>query len=373
MEVEVLQENLNSALSTVGRVVSSHPQLPILSHILLEAKDGKLTLLASNSETTVRTTLGAKVTTEGQFTVPARTFQELISSLSPEKVVLQLTEGQLQVNSKNFKGKVNGTSASEYPALGLTASSTFSWTVPCATLQQAISRVCFAAATDESRVILTGVLLEVVGDSLQLVAVDGFRLSLVKLPLPPKGEQLERMVIPSRTLQEVAKLTSKEDITIDLLDDGQLRFTQGDCAIYSRLIAGNFPEFGKIIPTGFDSQIILEADSFARQLKSAGIFARDSANIVRLTLQVEEGKLQISANAAQVGENQTEIDVEFTKKPTEDLAIAFNYRYLLDLLNVSTKGQEVIGEFTNSTAAGVFRFKGEENFFHLIMPVRVQN
>ena len=379
MKLDVLQENLTKALGTISHVISPRPQIPILSHVLMTATDNKFTLTASNTETTIIVPIGAKIETEGAFTLPAKTFQDLIASLPAEKIFIETTESQLKIKSSNFTGKINGTSAAEYPALTPGFSGSAFWEIDPTVLASAVNKSLFSTATDESRALLTGVLFKVQKNGLTLAATDGFRLSKIDLPEIqfPRGP-LESVVLPSKSLSEVSKLLSekieekqeKNKIKICFLENNQVLFIIGDIKIYSRLISGTFPDFEKIIPSESNLQIVTRSEELAKAVKLASIFARESANIVKLKLEVN--KLKISANAAEVGENESEIDIEVKKGIGTELQIAFNYRYILDFLNSLGKDTKITIDFNTSLTPGVFRSASDKNFLHLIMPVRVQ-
>jgi DNA polymerase III subunit beta len=377
MKLEILQENLSRGLAIVCRTLSTKPQMPILSHVLLVAKSGQLNLTVSNLETTITVTVGAKVETAGDFTVPAKTLLEIVSSLSAEKVSLDVTEGILSLVCGRFKAKVNGVPASEFPQVleaGSSDQTGSSWTIDRATFLAAVGRVTFTAATDESRAILTGILFRPGPSGMVLAATDGFRLSVVTIDKITTEKTQEAFIVSAKTLGEVARILNDskvESLRINLRPGtNEIFFDLGEIKMYSRLIAGNYPDFEKIIPPNSTIKVTISGEELLKLTRLAAIFARDSANIVKLKIQ--NSKIKISANAPQVGENEGEMDVQVDKGGSEEFAIAFNYRYLLDLL-ACIGGGELTVEFTSSLAAGVFRKPSDPNFLHIIMPVRVQN
>lgn len=378
MKLEILQENLSRGLNLVSRVLATRPQMAILSNILLRTKNGQLEITASNLETTVTTTIGAKIETQGEFTVPGRTILEVVSGLAAEKLSLELDEGSLLISGGKFKAKLAGTPASEFPKLTETATAGgLSWKFEKKTFLEAIGRTVFSAATDESRAVLTGVLFNAGKGGLTLAATDGFRLSVVKLPF--RSQEEVKFILPAKTLLEVSRIlnegkekdTKEPEISLSVLSESnQVIFDLGEVKIYSRLIAGSFPDYEKIIPPNSMIKITVISEELLKSIKLSAVFARDAANIVKL--KIKNQKLKISANAAQVGENESEMDIQTEKGGEEEFAIAFNYRYLLDLLN-SVNSLEITAEFTGPLASGVFRLPKDENFLHLIMPVRVQS
>lgn len=368
MKLTVLQENLSKGISCTERFVSSKAQLPILSNICLKTENGRLKLQATNLETGVTLWLGAKVEKEGKVTVPARIFNEFLSSLPKEKVKLELKENLLKVSCGPFSASFSTIPPTEFPPLPTLGDKKPDITFPSSSFLPAITKVSFAAAHDEGRPVLTGVKFEPKEEKLILVATDGYRLS-VKEFKDSKIKISSSLIIPAQSLLEVLKIVGEqeEEIGLSFTEKGnQVIFSLPDAEIVTRLIEGEFPEYKKIIPTSFSTRITLEKESFLKALKVAAIFARDSANIVRL--KVERDGLIISANSPQVGENETQVEA---KVEGEEQKIAFNCRFLLEFLG-KIGGEEIILEMTGPLNPGVFKTKKDPSFLHIIMPVRVQ-
>lgn len=367
MKLDILQENLKNAVSVVSRVLVTKPQMPILANILLETKDGQLVLTASNLETTVTLAVGAKIETPGAFTVPGRTLGEMMAGLNAEKITLTLEENNLLIAGGKFKAKIAGLPAADFPKLTDSNEKGVTWEFTKAKFLDAVNKVSFAAALDDSRASLTGILFKPGPDSLVLAATDGFRLSVVSLP-EVKNKDVESFLLPAKALLEIVRIM-EDKISLTLVSN-QVIFTTGEIKIYCRCIAGKFPEFEKIIPANSSLKIVAATEELNKAVKLAAIFARDSANIIKLKFQ--NSKLKISANAPQTGENETEMEIEKEKGEDEEFSIAFNYRYLLDFLS-NINSQEFTAEFNDSLSSGVFRLSSDPHFLHLIMPVRVQN
>lgn len=380
MELEVLQGNLYQGLVTVGRVLASKPQLSILANVLLQADDEGLRLVASNLEATIETVVGAKVIKKGEFTVAGRTLLEIVGSIGAEKVSLEVKEGILALSAGGFRARLNGVAAAEYPAvIPEKKEAVRKLQFSAQEFIGLVEKTVFAVATDESRAALTGVLLKTSDSVLEIAATDGFRLSVVKIEKEAvKGEE-KKVIIPAKTWAEVGRIVAerkegekerRKEVKMDLLAEGnQVYFEWGDVKIYSRLVVGNFPDFEKIIPSNFILKVAVTAEEFIRVVKLAAIFARESANIIRL--KVAGQKLKVLANAPQVGENESEVEVKVEGETGEEFSIAFNYRYLLDFLGAVSG--EVTMEFSGPTAPGVFRASSDADFLHLVMPVRVQS
>lgn len=367
MNISILQENVLKALTRTGRIISVRPQLPIAGNVLLEAKNGGLSVTSTNLETSETVWVGGKVEKEGGVCAPSRLLTELISSFPAETVHFVVKDEKVHISCSRFSATIPGVSAGEFPPVEPPPKG--GEKVDKGVLTEALSLVLFAAATDEGRPLLTGIKM-VSGEGITtLAATDGYRLSTKTIALSLK--QPADMVIPARTLSEVVKISQEEkdakDVIVAAMKDGQLVFSIGDTHVVTRLIAGDYPDYEKIIPKSFNTRALLEKESFARAVKSAAIFARDNANIVRFAL--DKQKIVVSANTPSVGENRIEIDA---KTDGEGGEIAFNSRFLLEFLS-GFPGDEVLFEMTGSLNPGVFRPVKDGSHLHIIMPVRVSS
>lgn len=371
MKLAILQEDLTHGLTIVSRSVAAKAALPILANILLTVDQGKLKLSATNLESGINLWLGAKIEKEGALTVPAKVLSEFVASLSPEKIELEAKETSLVITTPSAKATFLGTAAAEFPQIPLFSGKT-TMVFPREELIKALLGVAFAAAQDEGRPVLTGVLLkEGDGEKISLVATDGYRLSIKNILL--KEKNLEgSLLLPAKTLLEVSRLAqekqedSQEIQMVLTAEKTQAVFRLANMEFSSRLLEGEFPDFEKIIPKTQTTKAEFDKEEFSRAVKTAAIFAREQANIVKIKL--DEGKMTISAETPQVGSNESEM---MAKTEGEDLEIAFNCRFLLDFLN-STKGEEILFEGNGPLSPGVFKIKGDDSFLHLIMPVRLQ-
>jgi DNA polymerase-3 subunit beta len=374
MKLSLLQENLNSALQSVSRFVSLKAQLPILSNILFSTDSGRLKLSATNLELGINYWLGAKITTEGSFTIPAKEITEFVSYLPTGKLDLELNpQSLLEVASAKAQSTFTTIPSTDFPTLPSLDDKT-SLEIDLNILSDTISQVAFAAATDDSRPVLTAVLCRFTPDSLSLVATDGFRLSLKEIKLVnqmvlPKGQENITFLIPSRSLLEVAKLAkSTKKLKFGLSSDAhQLIFVLEDLELVSRLIEGDYPDYQRIIPESFATKIHLDKNELSQAVKIASVFARESANVVKLS--IKNSSIDVSANATQIGQNKAAIDARVEGEPLE---IAFNYKFISDFLTVC-KGNEVVIELNEPLTPGLFHDEVDPHFTHIIMPVRIQD
>lgn len=370
MKVSILQENFSKALATVSRTVASKATLPVLANILIATEKGRLKLSSTNLETSINLWLGAKIEKEGAITIPARAITEFVSSLPAGKIDLEVKETALLVSSNSFKASFTGMAASEFPKIpSFTGKEVLSFEKEG--LPQVLSQVVFAASQDEGRPVLTGVLLKRGGKQISLVATDGYRLSIKKVPVASSSLK-EDLLIPAKTLLEVARVSQEagseeEAIKMGLTKEkNQVIFLLPDAELSSRLIEGDFPDFTKIIPTSAETRATFDKEEFLRAAKIASIFAREQANIVKL--KVEKGRLRVTSETPQLGANESEIEA---KVEGEGLEIAFNCRFLLDFLGSMTD-EEIVLETNDPLSPGVFKGGADPSFTHIIMPVRIQ-
>ncbi|MCL2149899.1 MAG: DNA polymerase III subunit beta [Dehalococcoidia bacterium] len=376
MKLSCLQENLNRGLSLVGRTAAVRTTLPITNNVLLATDQGRLKLVATNLELAVSCWLGAKVEEEGTVTIPAKLLTEFVGSLPPDKIDLALTpKGKtLSLKCARFEARINGVEAKEFPPVpkiddGIVTK------IELSALKQAVSQVVFAAAANEARPVLTGVNAEFEGKTLTLVAADGFRLAVHKLPLAKAVEQKCVVIIPARTMAEVSRLASDQDEMVEIRvneQKSQILFQFKDAEIVSQLVMGTFPQYSQLIPQSSDTRVTVDVSQFLRATKTASIFARDGSGIVRLIInpgnEITPGKLSISARAEEVGDDTGEIDAIVQG---DEAKIAFNGKYLTDLLSM-LKEEQVALEVTTPSSPGVFKPVGSDNYLHVIMPMFVQ-
>ena len=379
MQVSILQENLNKGFSITSRIISSKTILPILSNILISAEEGKLKLTATNLEIGINIWLPAKKEKAGKFTVPAKDITEFVSSLPAGKIELKKHQEKIQLISGAYKAVFNGMSAAEFPNVPSLKDKTISFKslkkfeIDVKEFINIVNNVCFAAAIDETRLVLTGVRLKSVGKEIQFAATDGYRLSLKKIKLD-KEINIPILIIPARALVEVARIIKGEGeikegkkLQIVIVKEAkQIIFSFNNIEVVARMIEGEFPDFTKIIPEKGNTKMVIDKESFNKAVKTSSIFARRSANIIKL--KIKGSKLKVMANASEVGENEVELPVKVQGK---EVQIAFNYRFLQDFVSSFDKELFVL-ETSGPLKPGLFKVEKDPSFLHIIMPVRLQ-
>jgi len=366
MKLQVLQENLISAVSIATRFTSSKAQLPVLANLLLAADRNRLTISATNLEIAITIPVGAKVDTPGKITVPARVFQELIANLRKGTLQISSEKEIVEITQEVFKSKISAMNASDFPPIAQNRDSKNSFVFSKELLLDALSSVLFSTSFDETRPVLTGVLFAQAKEGLYLVSTDGFRLSKRSL-----GQNVEKefapLIVPRGVLGEIVRIPSdSSDVSLEYdKKEKQVVFGLGGTRVSSRLIEGDYPDFEKIIPKKQISLASVNKDDFIKAVKLAAVFARDAANVV--SLKVKKNSLAVYSESQKSGVQENSID---SRVEGESVDISFNFHFLEDFLN-SIKGESVVMEFNGSESAGVFKDPQDESFFHLIMPVRV--
>lgn len=366
MKVSLLSENLQKKLQLVNHAVSNKGQLPILSNFLIEAKKGILSIKATDLEIGISIEIPAKIEEEGITTVPAKIFSELIGTISQGKITFETKKEGLGLEGDKIKTVFQTAPAEDFPRLYENIGEKII-TLKKEIIDKELPKIVFAASQDVGRPALSGVLIKgeksSVGDGLLMVATDGYRLSLKKYI---KGDAV-LLLVPSRVIRELILMSKDEDISLYASkESNQIIFRQNEITLVGRLIEAEFPSYEKIIPTSFSTKTTFDREDLQRAVKTCYIFARETANIVKLSLKKE--KIIVSAAAPSVGENTVEVDAKTTGEENE---IAFNGRYLLELL--SNIEEEIMSfEMTGPLNPGVFKIVGDDSFLHLIMPIRVQ-
>lgn len=375
MKVSCLQENLAKGLSIVGRAVSPRSTLPVLGNVLVATDSGRLKLSATNLEVGISCWIGAKVEEDGATTVPARTFTDLISASPPGQVDMELLVSTQTLNMRAGRSEANikGIDAQEFPIVSEPESKEGIPIEPDV-LRKAIEQVAFAAATDESRPILTGVLAQFQDDQLTLAAADGFRLSVRSIPLPEAISDPFSIIVPAQALSELRRISGEQADPIIITvtpSRNQVIFQLTDILLVSQLIDGNFPDYKQIIPHDRATHTVLDTASFLKACRMAQIFARDAAHITRIHIQpgpeLKAGHVRVSATSAETGDDMSEIDAAVEG---DEIEIAFNVKYLIDVLSV-TDAPQVALDTSNSSSPGVIRPVDEDGFTHVIMPMHL--
>ena len=402
MQVSCLQENLAKGLLVVGRAISSRSTLPILGNILLEAKDNQLRLAATNLEIGINCWIGAKVEDEGAITVPARLLSEFVKNLPPEVVEMALTvrTQTLNLHCSHHEAKFKGIDAIEFPILptidlkdgvsfGPELSEGTLIDIETDSLRSMIEQVAFAASTDESRPLLTGVEVVFERNLLKMSATDGHRLSLKRVSVERDSGNEGQIIaiVPARGLRELARMSteshperpvrvqvthSRNQILFQVMGKGaSARGSFHRAELISQLIDARYPDLNSMIPHSYYTRAVVDRASMLKAVRLASLFARDSSNMIRVGVlpgnSQYSGQMRLTATSTQAGDNINEIEA---KVDGSELEIIFDSRYLVDVLSRINESQVVL-EITEPTRPGTIRpiSVGKDESLHIVLPM----
>ena len=362
MKLQVTQEHLNQALTSVGRVANSRNTLPILSNVLIKTIKNRLSLAATNLDIAIVHFIGAKISEEGAITVPARLMQEFVGSLPSGVIELELTNTKLKVTTNQYHSVVNGIVADDFPVMP-TISDGKKWRISTSELKKGLQQVAFAASSDETRQVLTGVYFHTKSGKLFIAATDSYRLA--EKEIGKNSEEVD-ILVPASAMQDLLRIMSEYDGEVNVTHDGQqVLFHVGDVELTARLVEGKYPDYQKLIPSDFSSTITLKRSDFVNVTKVSSLFARESAGSVTIEVDDKNQHLSIRSVASQLGENTATAE----GKVTGSGSITLNSKYLLDALQ-AFNGEEVTFGFNGKLEPTILKDTKETNYKHIIMPLK---
>jgi len=362
VRITCAKDELVARLGTVSRAVSTRGAVQVLAGVLIQARDGLLELAATDMELSLRTTLPANVEGEGSLVVPGRLLLDLVRLLPADEVMIAYRpeDGTAEITSGAYSSRVNVFAAEDFPRLPSVDVPLHAIAAP--SLLATIERVARAASRDESRPVLTGILVRFEGDKLVMAATDSYRMSVKETVLDDPGPELEA-IIPARALQELARLGAAAE-TIQLgVNENHVVFGAGDAWLTTRRIDGQFPNVQQLLPETFETELDLPRAELLDVVRRAGVMAQRNAP---LRLRFAEGELTISAQSQDVGETRETIPAGYTG---ETLEIGFNADFLREGLE-SVAADTVQLKLINPLRPGLLS-ASDDAFWYLIMPIRL--
>ena len=368
MKLICKQIDLALALNLANRAVSPNNTLPVLNNILLKAEGKKVFLSATNLEIAISSSFEADIENEGSLTIPAKIFTSYVSLLEDKEVELTVTNGNtLIIKSPGSETRMKGISSEEFPSAPKIEKGD-SFKFPVKPVLEALEQVVFAASTNTSRPVLTGIFWKVVGRVVKLAATDSYRLGEKQFELSKDLGMDTSFIVPSKTAQELQKIVenSKDEELEVRVGKGQIQFKVDGAELVSRLIEGNFPDYDKILPKETKTTAVLSTEEFLLGLKKVSVIVRENSNNVKV--RIEKGKLLIFSDETQVGQGATEIVVENVKG--EALETALNVQYLLDVLS-HLKDTRVNFSLNDGLSPVMVTPAKTSGYIHIIMPLKV--
>lgn len=367
MKIKIAKQNLETILNSLSRIISVKPQLPILNCLLFEAKNGKISLFATDLNLGIKSNVFGEIIEEGVISVPVKLFLEVIKSLSSGDIEITLKDLSLEIKSGKTKTSIQCQSGEDFPVFP--SLPTLTSEIDSQKLKIIEKYVSFSTSLDQTRVVLTTLLFRKKEDGIQVVGTDGFRLSVLSF-----SEEIikgfEGFLITNKAFSEVVRLSEQQNTEKVLFEVSnefkQVFFKVGESEMFVRLIESTFPPFEKIIPPDFETTISFDGEEFENVLRQATIFARETSNIV--TLEILEKSLKINAAASSRGDFEGEIAVE----NISGLAgkVSFNVKYLQDLLK-NVRPKQIWMGMNDSLKPVMFKEIDNDHYQYIVMPFRL--
>lgn len=361
MKFRCERDVLVEALGTAGRAATSRAALPVLSGLRLALDGDRLRVTGSDLDLTITTEVQVDGDGDGVAVLPAKLVADIVRNLEPGGVEIDTSGDRPRIRAARSEFFVNPIAADEYPVPHEPEGETL--TLQAEHLAEGLRQVVVAASGDESRPILTGVLLAAEEHGLRLVSTDSYRLAFRDLPGTTVLERGQQVLVPSRALQELTRNLTDDEVRL-VLAEQMVWFSVGTFQLSTRLIMGDFPDYQKLIPTDMPNCLTVERQSLQDAIRRVRLMARENSPI-RLTMQADG--LELRAITQDVGEAVEELDAKYEGS---ELTVAFNPDYLMEGLEV-TPGEEVSLETRDPQRPAVLRSTENAEFLYLLMPVRV--
>lgn len=368
MKLSCVQEKLNKGLTLAGRLVGIKTSLPVLNNVLLEAKEGKLIITSTDLEIAIRAIIGVKVIKEGKITIPSRLLCDFVAVNKDKKIRITLKDNILNIKSKHSVAHIRGIDASEFPLIPKIKEEP-KILISSSDLLNALNKVIIAAAIDDTRPVLNGACFKKKGVELKIIATDSYRLAEKKIKDENFGKVEDfTFIVPLKTAQEVVRILSiLEPMTVAVrFNENQIAFNMVGVEVISRLVEGEFPEYEQIIPKEHQTKVALKSREFSNTIKMVNLFAEDSANSIQLNFD-KVGLVKIEATSNQLGDNKSTLSGNVLGK---DNKIAFNAKFIIDVLNVLGGEQDINFEMTGYLNPGVIKPTKDKDYLYVIMPLR---
>lgn len=368
MKIICSQPSLNKALSTVQKAITNRTTIPILKGILIETTEkNTIKLTATDSEICIERECECIVEESGSLVVSSKLFVEMIRKLPEEDITIEEKEGTINIKCRKYQSDIVALPSEEFPSVSQIEEMD-KIVLNRDSFRNMIRKTSFAASTDESRGVLTGVLITVEEGCLTLVAVDGFRLAINRIPV--ETDDNFTIIISSRVLNEISKILSEEDVEEFTLTTGEKNsvFNIGNTKVTTRLLEGNFIDYNEILPKSCSTKVIVNRRDIIDVIERASLVAREgnNNNLIRVNISKEDGLITI-ASRSEAGKIKEELNVEIEG---EGLEIGFNSKYVLDVMR-ATDDDEAVLELNSSLTPCMVKPVEGNSYEYLVLPVRL--
>lgn len=372
MKLTIERGALLKSLTHVQGVVERRTTIPILSNVLLRAREASLGLAATDMDIAIVENTPADVTQEGATTVPAHTFYDIVRKL-PDGAQVEISsggeQGQLDLRCGRSRFRLSTLPSEDFPVMA-EGDLPHGFNLSAETLRNLVDRTRFAMSTEETRYYLNGIYLHTADsdgtDVMRIVATDGHRLARVEIPVPEGANGMAGVIVPRKAVGEVRKLIDESDGNVDIaISETKIRFSFDDVVLSSKLIDGTFPDYTRVIPFGNDKVLSVDRDRFARAVDLVSTISTEKSRAIKLSL--EDGNLVLSATSPESGSASEELEVDYGSGPLE---IGFNSRYLLDITQ-QIEGESAEFMLADAASQTLVRDTADPTVLYVLMPMRV--
>lgn len=374
MKFSCTQENLNQILNIVSHIASKNNNLPILSNLLIKTENKNINISATNLEVGITSLLRGKVDVDGEILVDAKLLSNYISLLDKDRVDFELIEDDLKIECKKQKTKIKTQNTLDFPLIPKIEKSN-PFIVSALKFKNTVYNIAFAVSNSDIRPEISGVFMSFLEKELVMAATDSYRLAEKKIDyLDNKNSQNHQIIVPVKTLQEVSRIIGGFKGDVELVGDdnleiyieeNQIIFNYNGVELISRLIDGQYPDYNQIIPNNFNTKIKVNVIDLIKAVKASSLFAKSGVFDIKMIFS-NSNNLSISASSSQVGENNSNIDIE---KNGPDGEIVINYKYILDGLQ-NIQSEFVVIEIIDSNTPIIIKPEDVNDYLYLIMPIR---
>jgi len=374
MNVTCLKENLKRNLDNALRIVKYNSTLPILNNFLLSTEKGMLKISSTDLEIGFTSLVPSKVLKDGSITVPAQLLSQFVNNLPNKNINLEVKDFKLYLNCDNIKASINGLNAEDFPIIPKVKNDSV-LTIDSKIFKNSLNCIVNSSAISDARPEISSVYVKISPDQIKFVATDSFRLAHktifvlsgdIKEKIKINFEQSRNIILPLRTAGELLRILGDQNDSVKvIIDQNQILFDLDNIQLISRLVEGNYPDYEAIIPKSSETKCYLSKNDLEESIKLAGCF---SSKLNDITIKTNSGKsqMEIFSNNSEYGNHHAKIDSEIKGK---DVAIVFNWRYLLDGLK-NIDDDELIMEFNGDQKPAVIKPAKNSDFFYILMPIR---
>lgn len=369
MKLIILKDNLKEGLSRIERAIGESNSLPILKHVLCDAKENTIRLSATNLELGVQTTVPAKVNESGSITIPFQTIHSIIQGSDAERITLQTEDGVLIVQTDNYHARIQGIQADEFPIIPKLEDENTSFATPGDIFSDAIAKVAFAAQISEIRPELGGVLIDFQTTMLKLVATDSFRLAertILTKHLKTGAANSFKVIVPLKTIHEAQRIFSKEESLTFFIDKNQMLLRGTHTELVSRLLSGTYPDYEQIIPKENEANIIVDREKLMSAVRLVSTFS-GRVNDIKVRMKKGSKALEVYSSNKELGENNYLIPAKTDQGEIDE--ISFNWRYLVDGIKALTSKEVALG-LNGSGKPATLKTPDDATYLYLLMPIK---